>query len=329
MKACGGQSTNFAKLYKNAAFTRYSLVSWARAPALSRIAKVMAQMGWRIKLLITLSSRRVLDPDLIDLIGPASRFVSHVFLRWNDKAHMSRSTLLLGVALALVGGLRAQDPTPPDPAGRNLDSLSIEQLMQVKVQSAAMHPQTLKDAPASVTVITAEDIRKYGYRTLAEALASVRGFYVTNDRSYETIGVRGFSLPGDYDSHILVMVNGHNMADNIFGYMLYTENDFPIEMNLIKQIEIIRGPSSALYGSNAIFATINIITKPPAEAGPLTLTVDTGSFGEKKGQIDGGRIAGERTGSFLRLGIQQCRRKPAIFSASSIPRKTTTERRSI
>ncbi len=113
----------------------------------------------------------------------------------------------------------------------------------------------------------------------------MRGFYLSNDRSYESEGVRGFSLPGDYNSHLLIMVNGHNMADNVFGYMLYLGDDFPIDMNLIKQIEIIRGPSSALYGSSAIFATLNIITKSPAEAGPLAVTADTGSFGEKKGQI--------------------------------------------
>jgi outer membrane receptor protein involved in Fe transport len=198
---------------------------------------------------------------------------------------MSRLTLLTGVVLALASSAAAQDSQPPALAPTNLDSLSMEELMQVKVVSAALHPQTVQEAPASVTIITAEDIRKYGYRTLGEALAAVRGFYLTNDRSYQTMGVRGFSLPGDYDSHLLVMVNGHNMADNIFNYMLYEGNDFPIDMNLIKQIEVIRGPASALYGSNAMFATINIITKSPEEAGPLTVTADLGSFGEKKIQI--------------------------------------------
>ncbi len=198
---------------------------------------------------------------------------------------MRRLTLSFCAALLSALPCLANDPGAVNPPGIDLDALTLEQLMQVQVVGAALHPQTLKEAPASVTVITAEDIRKYGYRTLGEALAAVRGFYVTNDRTYETVGVRGFSLPGDYASHLLVMVNGHSMADNIFDYMLYFGNDFPIDMNLIKQIEIVRGPSSALYGSNAIFATINIITKSPDEAGPLTVTADTGSFGEKKVQI--------------------------------------------
>ncbi len=198
---------------------------------------------------------------------------------------MGRLSVWLGFALLFAPLCRPDGPAPTDSANRDLDSLTLEQLMDIQVVSAALHPQTLPDAPASVTIITAEDIRKYGYRTIGEALSAVRGFYLSNDRTYETIGVRGFSLPGDYASHLLVMVNGHNMADNIFDYMLFFGNDFPIDMNLIKQIEIIRGPSSALYGSNAIFATINIITKSPGEAGPLSLTADTGSFGEKKGQI--------------------------------------------
>ena len=191
---------------------------------------------------------------------------------------------LLSAPLCLPDG-SASGSGPGDASGPDLDALTLEQLIQVQVVGAALHPQTLQDAPASVTVITAEDIRKYGYRTLGEALSAVRGFYLSNDRSYETMGVRGFSLPGDYASHLMVMVNGHNMADNVFDYMLYFGNDFPIDMNLIKQIEIIRGPSSALYGSSAIFATINIITKSPREAGPLSLTTDIGSFGEKKAQV--------------------------------------------
>ena len=198
---------------------------------------------------------------------------------------MCRLTLLFCAALLWAQPCLPDSSAPADQPTVDLNALTIEQLMQVQVVGAALHPQTLQDAPASVTISTAEDIRKYGYRTLGEALSAVRGFYVTNDRTYETIGVRGFNLPGDYDGHVLVMVNGHNMADNIFDYMLFFGNGFPIDMNLIKQIEIIRGPASALYGSNAIFATINVITKSPAEAGPLTVTTDTGSFGEKKIQV--------------------------------------------
>ncbi|MBZ5676689.1 MAG: TonB-dependent receptor plug domain-containing protein [Acidobacteriia bacterium] len=192
----------------------------------------------------------------------------------------------------LTAALAWADGTPGAPQ-QDLTSLTLEQLLNVRVEGAALHSQSLRDAPASVTVITAEDIYKFGYRTLGEAMESVRGFHLNDNRTYRSVGVRGFNLPWDYGSRILVMVNGHNMADHIFDSMLWFGADFPIDMHLVKQIEII--PSSALYGSNGEFATINVITKEPEEAGPPNLTAQFGSFGEKKAQMMGAVPIGKST----------------------------------
>ena len=70
-------------------------------------------------------------------------------------------------------------------------SLSIEELTHAKVFSASKHLEDSRQAPSSVTTITAEDIRRFGWRTLAEALSSLRGFYTSYDRNYTYLGVRG------------------------------------------------------------------------------------------------------------------------------------------
>jgi len=184
------------------------------------------------------------------------------------------------LCLALAPRFVHAGDQPPDP--QDFSNLDLEQLMQIKVEAASMHEQSLEDAPASVTIITQDEIRRYGYRTLGEALSYARGMFVSYDHTYHYLGVRGLSAPGDYGTHFLVMINGHSMADNILSQTTWFGQDFPVDMTLVKRIEIIRGPSSALYGSDGMFATINVVTIAPEEFGGTQVRAEVDTLGEKK-----------------------------------------------
>ena len=169
----------------------------------------------------------------------------------------------------------------------DLADLSLEELMNIKVTGASKFEQTVAEAPSSVSVVTANEIKKYGYHTLAEILKSIQGFHITYDRNYSYIGMRGFGRTGDYNSRFLLLIDGHRVNDNIYDSLLIG-TDFILDIDLIDRIEIIRGPSSSLYGSNAFFGIINIITKNEDSIGRPEVSGEAGSFDTYKGRFSYG-----------------------------------------
>jgi iron complex outermembrane receptor protein len=142
----------------------------------------------------------------------------------------------------------------------DLTELSLEQLLTVEVSSASKYSQLSVDAPSAVQVITREDIRLYGWRTLTEALVSLPGIYANNDRAYDFLGARGFQIPGDYNTRFLLLIDGQRNNDNIYQSALTGSEDW-LDMSVVERIEYIPGPGSAIYGSNAMFGVINVITR--------------------------------------------------------------------
>jgi len=155
------------------------------------------------------------------------------------------------------------------------------------VYSASKYEQKVIKAPASISIVTADEIKKYGYRTFSEVLSSLRGFYSTNDRNYGYTGVRGFGLPSDYNTRLLLLIDGHRFNDNIYD-SFDTLGSFPLDLDTIERVEVVRGPSSSLYGTSAFFGVINVITKRGRDLGGVNVSASYGSYDAYKTRISYG-----------------------------------------
>jgi len=193
------------------------------------------------------------------------------------------------VVLLATASLLAQQQT------KDLGEASLEELANITVYTASRHIQKATEAPSSVTVITRDEIQKYGYRTLADILRSVRGFDITYDRNFTYAGVRGINRPETYNSRVLLLIDGHRINNNIYEQaMLGTE--FPLDVALIERVEVVRGPSSSLYGTSAFFAVINVITRKAEQLNGWELSFEPASFGTYKGRVSyGGKYRGMDT----------------------------------
>ena len=168
-----------------------------------------------------------------------------------------------------------------------LKALSLEDLAAVQVDTvvgASKHEQKVTEAPSAVSIVTADDIKKQGYRTLGDVLRSVRGFYVTYDRGYNAIGTRGMNIPGDFGGRLLITVDGHRMNDPLFD-TASSGMDFILDVDLIERVEVIRGPGSSLYGNNAFLGVINIITRKGGDLNGTELSGSAATFDTYTGRF--------------------------------------------
>jgi len=200
------------------------------------------------------------------------------------------SAFLIGAVLISASLAVAQRPTPP-PAKAVVypSTMDLEQLMKIEIVVAgSKRAQQSRDVPSFVSVVTAAEIKEHGYRTLADVLRTLPGFYVSNDRNYSYIGVRGFSRAGDWNSRILLLLNGLRTNESVYD-LTYIGEEFSVDADLIDRVEVIRGPSSALYGSNAFFAVINVVTRTGTSLAGGEIATTAASFGTYSGRASYGR----------------------------------------
>ena len=186
----------------------------------------------------------------------------------------------VAVAAVLFPGLSYGQEAVPD------QEISLESLMDMVV-TATLREQSTADAPASIQVVTAADIKSRGYRTIKAVMNDVPGFNDVSDTNEEIVAVRGVYT--STTNKILTLVNGHRMNDLMLGR--YNTDQF-LGVEAIERIEFIRGPASALYGSGALVGIVNIITKKGADLSGTSVKVQGGPYGQEASASWGRQLVG-------------------------------------
>ena len=182
---------------------------------------------------------------------------------------------LAAILLAALPTLATAEPAvdvddlPSLPAATEDDTTQATMLAAAAAEEdvvvgADKREQSLGNVASAVTVVSGDRIRRFGYRTVAEALAAVAGVYTVDTRIVYGIGIRGLDIPGDFNTRILVLVDGASVNES-WGSFAGLGFDSFVSIDDIARIELIRGPVSSVYGTNAFFSIVNIVTRGASE----------------------------------------------------------------
>ena len=189
------------------------------------------------------------------------------------KSLLHESLVKLPLASALACALLAL-PVGAAVSVADLADLSIEQLMNESVTSVSKKATNLDQAPAAISVITGDDIRKLGITSIPEALRLAPGLNVARiNNSQWAVSSRGFNL--QYANKLQVLMDGRSVYTPSFGGVYWDAQDMMLED--LERIEVIRGPGATLWGANAVNGVINITSKSSKDTQGGVISTSTGS----------------------------------------------------
>jgi iron complex outermembrane recepter protein len=201
-------------------------------------------------------------------------------------ASVARMVMMAGIA-AILG---SESPVSAQSSGGTGDliELSLEQLMAIRVTSAAKREQTISEIPAAIYIITSEDIRRTHATTVMDVLRQVPGAQVARESAGRwSITIRGFN--SDHANKLLVLMDGRTLYSPLYTGVDWDMQD--IMLQDIERIEVIRGPGASLWGANAVNGVINIITKQTAQTRAGVASFSTGRLEKGSGAVRyGGRV---------------------------------------
>lgn len=210
------------------------------------------------------------------------------------------------------------------PAAVRADDMAslLQVLEESVVTGASRSAETSSDAPAVSSVITGEQLRRFGIRRLDEALNYLSLGVFAHDRlSTAEVGARGLALTRDTNSHMLVVLDGMVVNEQAGGSVFL--HDIP--MDLVDHIEVILGPGAVLYGAQAMLGVINIVTKSARHHDGLHATMQFGAHAPPE------RTGRDRDAHARRPRPRQplCRQPGPLVSAPGLPRELDRARGSL
>jgi len=174
-------------------------------------------------------------------------------------------------ALALAGGCLLGRAARADDSS-DLNALLTESIVSTPSRSS----ETATTAPATSSVITASDLQRWGIHSLDEAINYLAlGMVTTNPLQALEIGARGVLLTADFGAHVLVLVDGHAINEPWNG-TAYVDRGLGVPLEMIDHIEVVLGPGSVIYGSQAMLGVIQVVTKRARDSAGYRVTLEGG-----------------------------------------------------